>query len=138
MRRPHDTRVLVLLLSLGWLAAAGCASLGIGIEEKPRNANERFIGALVDYTNAVEVATGIVNGWADHAEANPGSPLGPKFLKVADAIADASARGRSIIAAVVLSQIPLPESELESQTRALRSVVDELERQILAAQSLNL
>ena len=127
-------RVCALSVLAFALALVGCASLGIGIDEKPVTPVERFIGALVDFRNADEVAAKVLSNLADHLEANPDSPVKPQIVKAADVIGDASARGRAIITSVALSQIG--DAELNSKTAAIRAVIDELERQILAAQAI--
>lgn len=114
------------------LFTLGCAQLGIGIDEKPQGAKERFIAAMVDYEILAHEATIMVEGWIVATE--QGDPLGPVYLDAAERIDRIRMRARVAIELGLgaLAQDPPPANDLEAATRALSAILADLQRELLA------
>jgi hypothetical protein len=124
-------------LAVGLLLAAiyGCASLGLGIDEKPQGVKERFIAAMVDYEILAREAAIMIDGWAVAVE--QGDPLTSTYIEAANRISQLRTQARSAIntGLTALSQTPPLTSDMEAATRALNAVLLELQRELLAGRA---
>lgn len=128
----RQTKRLFALLAFLALLAAGCATFGVGMTEKPQTLVERYLGAVSDYQGAAHEAAIAVDGWT--LAVQQGDPLTEQYLRAAEAIDRVRACARHVLqgSALLLASTPVPTDDLVRSLAILEQLTAYLQAQLLA------